>query len=202
MRQLSDARELRALAHPLRMAIVEQLALDGPLTATELADRLDETPANCSWHLRKLAEHGFVEEDRDAASGRRRPWRVPEIGMTWKGADADPDQQRAALALSDVSMGRSVARYHEANQRAAEEPAAWRDAAGGTQNMVWVTPDELAALTADLQAVVMRHHDRLADRDARPEGSRLCELVAWGVPTYLPGLEATAPGGAADEVDR
>ena len=24
---------------------------------------------------------------------------------------------------------------------------------------------------------------------ARPEGARLCELVAWGVPTYFPGVE-------------
>jgi len=56
--------------------------VSGPLTATELADRLDETPANCSWHLRKLAEHAFVEE-AGGGIGRQRPWRVRSIGLAW-----------------------------------------------------------------------------------------------------------------------
>src|SRR4051794_41982796 len=69
-RRLSDPRELQALAHPVRIGIMELLTVGGPLTATELADRLDETPANCSWHLRKLAEHAFVDE---AGAGPRAP---------------------------------------------------------------------------------------------------------------------------------
>src|SRR4051794_34065627 len=73
-RRLSDPRELQALAHPVRLGIMELLTVAGPLTATELADRLDETPANCSWHLRKLAEHAFVEE-AGGGIGRQRPWR-------------------------------------------------------------------------------------------------------------------------------
>src|SRR4051794_10493834 len=73
-RRLSDPRELQALAHPVRLGIMELLTVSGPLTATELADRLDETPANCSWHLRKLAEHEFVEE-AGGGIGRQRPWR-------------------------------------------------------------------------------------------------------------------------------
>ncbi|MEO6512975.1 MAG: helix-turn-helix domain-containing protein, partial [Nocardioides sp.] len=77
-RRLNDVRELKALAHPVRMGIIEHLSVSGPLTATELADRMDETPANCSWHLRKLAEHGFVEEAEGgtAGQGRKRPWQV------------------------------------------------------------------------------------------------------------------------------
>src|SRR4051794_23146766 len=69
-RRLSDPRELQALAHPVRIGIMELLTVSGPLTATELADMLDETPANCSWHLRKLAEHAFVDE---AGAGPRAP---------------------------------------------------------------------------------------------------------------------------------
>src|SRR3954465_2595175 len=83
-RRLSDPRELQALAHPVRMAIIEQLSISGPLTATELADRLDETPANCSWHLRKLAKFGFVEE-AEGGTGRQRPWQVPGIGLAGSG---------------------------------------------------------------------------------------------------------------------
>ena len=103
-RRLKDARELSALAHPVRMGIIEHLSVSGPLTATELADRLDESPANCSWHLRKLAEHGFVEE-AGGGTGRQRPWRVPGIGFTWDDPDAGPEQRRAAEALSEVVDG-------------------------------------------------------------------------------------------------
>ena len=61
-RRLRDPRALSALAHPVRLGIIELLATEGPMTASGLADRLDESPANCSWHLRKLAEHEFIEE--------------------------------------------------------------------------------------------------------------------------------------------
>ena len=114
-RRLTDPRELNALAHPVRMGIIEHLSVSGPLTATELADRLDESPANCSWHLRKLAEHGFVEE-AGGGTGRQRPWRVPGIGFTWDDPDAGPEQRRAAEALSDVSMGRALDRLAEARR--------------------------------------------------------------------------------------
>src|SRR4051812_49626096 len=108
-RRLSDPRELQALAHPVRMAIIEQLSISGPLTATELADRLDETPANCSWHLRKLAQHGFVEE-AEGGKGRQRPWQVPGLGFRWddEHASASVEERRAAPGLSPGAMGRGV----------------------------------------------------------------------------------------------
>ena len=59
--------------------------MSGALTATQLADRLDETPANCSWHLRKLAEHAFVEE-AGGGIGRQRPWQVRSVGLAWDDA--------------------------------------------------------------------------------------------------------------------
>jgi len=110
-RRLSDPRELQALAHPVRMAIIEQLSISGPLTATELADRLDETPANCSWHLRKLAKFGFVEE-AEGGTGRQRPWQVPGIGFSWEDEDgsASAEQRRAAQAMSEVAMARAMDR--------------------------------------------------------------------------------------------
>jgi DNA-binding transcriptional ArsR family regulator len=49
--QISDARALRALSHPVRLALLEALAT-GPLTATEAGELIDETPTTCSFHLR------------------------------------------------------------------------------------------------------------------------------------------------------
>lgn len=189
-RRLSDPRELNALAHPVRMAIVELLSISGPLTATELADRLDETPANCSWHLRKLAQHGFVEE-AEGGKGRQRPWQVPGFGFTWddEHVSGSIEGRRGAQALSEVVMGRAMDRLREAEQRAPEEPEEWRAARNNTEMVAWLTADELKEMNEAICAVLERHVERLTDPAQRPTGSRLCEFVAWGVPTYFPGVE-------------
>jgi predicted ArsR family transcriptional regulator len=190
-RRLSDPRELNALAHPVRMAIVELLSISGPLTATELADRLDETPANCSWHLRKLAEHGFVEEAA-GGKGRQRPWQVPGLGFRWGDdptSESSIDGRRAAQALSEVTMGRAVDRLREAQQRAAEESEEWRAAHRSTEMVAWLTADELKEMNDAIDAVLDRYVERLTEPQQRPPGARPCEFVAWGVLTYFPGVE-------------
>jgi len=66
LREVSDARSFRALGHPVWLVLLETLVIDGPLTATEAAERIGESPTTCSFHLRQLARYGFVEE-----AGRR-----------------------------------------------------------------------------------------------------------------------------------
>ena len=198
-RRLHDPRELTALAHPVRMGIIELLSVAGPLTATDLADRLDESPANCSWHLRKLAEHGFVEETGDG-KGRRRPWRVPGIGLTWSDAEAAPEVRRAADALSEVMLDRTLARLRESEARAGGEPAEWQRASGSSEYATWLTAAELEALNDEIREVHARYADRLTDPSLRPPGSRMCEFVAWGVPAYFPGLEPT-PDDEPDDTE-
>jgi predicted ArsR family transcriptional regulator len=192
-RRLRDPRELTALAHPVRIGIIELLTVAGPLTATELADRLDESPANCSWHLRKLAEYGFVEEAA-GGSGRRRPWQVPGIGIGWSAGDATPEEVRALEALSEVTLQRQLDRFRAARSRLAEEAPEWRAATSVNEYGTWLTASELEEMNADVVAVLQRHHDRLTDQTKRPPGSRLCEFVAWGSPVFFPGVEPTPDG--------
>ena len=181
-RRLTDPRELQALAHSVRIAIIEQLSLSGALTATQLADRLDETPANCSWHLRKLAEHDFVEE-AEGAGGRRRPWQVTGVGLSWGEADDEPtdEERRAGEALGRMLLERWLDRYHASMSRATSESPAWRDARGMAQTESFLTAAELKKLNQDITAVMQRHQDRL-DPATRPDDARLCELVSWGAP--------------------
>ncbi len=187
MRRLTNARELAALAHPVRIAILELLSLEGPQTATELADRLDESPANCSWHLRKLAELSFVEETGDGR-GRRRPWRVTEIGLSWD-SEASPSasDHQVSLSLSEMMLERNLDRLHAARVRTPEESQEWRRAMMVTQSATWLTVEELAARNAEIDAILMRDLDRITDPSLRPEGARLCEFVAWGVPVSFDG---------------
>jgi len=107
MRQLRDPAALRALAHPVRLKILEALTVHGAATATELADRVDESPANCSWHLRQLSRYGFIEETGEGA-GRQRPWRIVPGGNTWADPDEPDDRElaRAGDATTEVMLDR------------------------------------------------------------------------------------------------
>jgi DNA-binding transcriptional ArsR family regulator len=174
-RHLRDPRALTAVAHPVRLGILELLTLEGPMTATQLADRLDETPANCSWHLRKLAEHELIEE-AEGGTGRQRPWQMREIGLSWGAEDAGPEERRAGDALSRVMLQRWVDRFLDATERADGE---WREAASVTQTMGWLTAEELREVNERVQETIRGFEDRIADRELRPEGSRLVELVAF-----------------------
>ena len=68
------AREVRALAHPLRLRMLESLH-DGPATASMLARELGESSGATSYHLRALAAAGLIVEDLDRRKGRERWWK-------------------------------------------------------------------------------------------------------------------------------
>src|ERR1700750_347044 len=97
-REVTDPRAMRALAHPVRLALLELLT-DGPLTATEAGERVGESPANASFHLRQLAKYAFVEE-AGGGTGRRRPWKIKQLGMRFTDVHEDEATAAAARELS------------------------------------------------------------------------------------------------------
>jgi DNA-binding transcriptional ArsR family regulator len=174
---------MRAMAHPVRLGIMEQLAVNPAMTATELADRLGETPSNCSWHLRKLAEHGFVEE-AEGGTGRRRPWRAVSAGMRWGEVDESPELARAGEALSELIIDREVNRLAVARARRREDTAPWQEASTWTQSMMWLTAEELRQINLAVDDLILSRVDRFEHPERRPPGARLCAFLAWGVPAY------------------
>ncbi|WP_310963859.1 helix-turn-helix domain-containing protein [Nocardioides terrisoli] len=182
-RTLTDPRALRALAHPVRIAIIEQLTVHGALTASQVSERIEESPANCSWHLRKLAEHGFVEEAH-GGTGRQRPWQVSHLGVSWNDFDGPAELAVAGEALSQVLVAREVDRLYDARRRLRDDAADWQQSADVTQSAAWLTAAELRELNDAVRTLLMEKTDRFEDASKRPAGSRLCALVSWGVPTY------------------
>src|SRR5580700_10324849 len=73
--ELTDPRVMRALTHPIRLALLEVLEAEGPLTATQAGELIGEPPNSCSFHFRQLARYGFVEE-AGQGPGHARPWRM------------------------------------------------------------------------------------------------------------------------------
>src|SRR5690348_3900061 len=93
-----DARQVRVLAHPLRARLLGRLRLDGPATATKLAEALATNTGATSYHLRQLAQAGLVLEDPDAGHGRERWWRAAHDVSSWRrGAYTGDDNARAVV---------------------------------------------------------------------------------------------------------
>lgn len=180
-RTITDAADLKAVAHPLRMDLLEALTIDGPMTATQLAARLGESPSNCSWHLRKLAEHGFVTEV-EGVKGRSRPWRTTSEGMTWGEGEVEPETSAAGHALTDVLLERELERLRAARKSEHHEPPEWHRAATVLQSALWLTAEEAREISEQLQSLFMTHRDRMRHPELRPEGARLVALVGWLTP--------------------
>src|ERR1700750_57399 len=108
-REVSDPKAMRALAHPVRLALIEALADAGTLTATEAGERVGESPANASFHLRQLAKYGYVEEAEKGA-GRGRPWTLRQLGLKFSDVHDDPAAAGAGRALSRVVHERYLER--------------------------------------------------------------------------------------------
>jgi DNA-binding transcriptional ArsR family regulator len=185
-RRVTEAAALKALAHPTRMNLLSALVTEGPLTASQAAELVGESPSNCSWHLRRLAEHGFVEE-APSEDGRNRPWRAVSQGLEW-GEDADSGQagqpaQVAADALTDVLLDREVQRLRAARTNQPNEPAEWRDGTGLMQSQVWLTADEARETKRQLEQLMTAYIDRGQDPGLRPPDARLVSMVGWLVPS-------------------
>ena len=73
---LLDRRNVRGLAHPLRIKMLGLLREHGPATATGLARRLGESSGATSYHLRQLEQYGFIVEAEGMGTRRERWWRA------------------------------------------------------------------------------------------------------------------------------
>ncbi|WP_155388935.1 helix-turn-helix domain-containing protein [Catellatospora paridis] len=181
MRDITDPRMLRAMAHPVRLRLINELGLHGPATATQLAERVGESAANCSWHLRQLAKFGFIEE-AEGGVGRNRPWRWVPMGNRWGGADEPPELMQAGSELNATLLAQELAARNRWDEQRQTDDTAWRHAAFSVQNVTWLTADELKALEDELVAVLTRHNQRITDPASRPEGSRPVRMVTWSHP--------------------
>ena len=177
-RRVTDPAALRALAHPVRLALLELLAGHGAHTATQAATVLGQTPANCSWHLRRLAEHGFVREV-SGAPGRNRPWRVVSEGLAW----GDPDDNPADAALTDVLLEREQQRLRAARAAGPSEPEEWRGVTTVQHVTSRLTPHQARELGRRITELLGEYADS-SDPGARP-----VSVVAWLAPLAPAGSQ-------------
>lgn len=178
---------MRALTHPLRLALLELLWREGSVNATEAASELGESQASCSFHLRQLAKFGFVQEVQ-GVRGRARPWRLSARGMRVANVQDDPKAAIAWVALERLLRDRQLDRYRAWLEGRSAHSREWRDAAYHNHSVAWLTPEELHTV-ADQVAELLSNifADRRDDPAARPAGALPVELLSIGYPMPPPG---------------
>jgi DNA-binding transcriptional ArsR family regulator len=188
-RRLTDPREIRAIAHPVRIALLEALSREGPLTATQASEIVDESPANCSFHFRTLAKYGFVEEV-PGSTGRARPWRRVTIGQSLDLTDDEPQETMiAAQAFAHLAQERTFDRVRHYIDTAPSFPSEWQEGAFIADWLVYLTPAELVEIRDEVFRQFAKYRARTADKGLRPADARAVQLAAYGIP-----LQPTASG--------
>jgi len=183
VRQVTDAKVLAAMAHPLRWRLIDVLKVDGPSTASALAERTEQRVANISHHVRVLADAGLVEEVPELARDRReRWWRLVSSSLRWSPEDftGDPAAEAVAQAAQSLSLDRHAAHARAWFAAGDEEREPWRDTSFSTDKWVHLTPAELAELNRQVIELFATWSERaIPDDGARREPVL---VFAYGIP--------------------
>ena len=179
-------RGMRALAHPVRLAILSRLQGYGPSTATALAPLVGATPSVTSWHLRHLAEHGLVRDAEVESDGRQRWWEAAGRGFRFT-PTADEAGRDAATMLERALFDQA----HDLPSRWAREvePALedqWRRSAGLSNTTFVATADELAEVEAAIEQLLAPYVVRRSSGVEVPEG-RNVRMLRYVLPEGPPG---------------
>jgi DNA-binding transcriptional ArsR family regulator len=180
---ISDAKAMRALAHPVRLALLDAMRTEGEITATQAAEILDDSPGNMSWHLQTLAKYGFIEE-AGGGKGRSRPWRIASSSNRFSPAEGDPGSHAAGRALQMTVMERTYELMREWWAVEQTFDPEWREASFMTDAIIYLTPEELSTLGEQIAQLSYQFSERL-DKAQRPEGTVPVHLTAHGHP--MPG---------------
>jgi DNA-binding transcriptional ArsR family regulator len=179
--QLSNPRALRALAHPIRLELISLLRRGGPLTATQAGERIGESAASCSFHLRQLAKYGLVEE-AGGGRGRERPWRATAISTEWAARGGDDEADAAGAMLTRVVVERYFQSVLAWLDRRPLEDAGWVEAAGVGDAIAWMTPDELREVEGRIRALLEPYVKRLGEPGALAAGARAVNIIGLAFP--------------------
>ena len=158
---------LRALSHPTRLRILTHLRIEGPATATTLATRFGLNTGATSYHLRQLAEHGFIAEDVERGNARDRWWKAAHEETRTRSRDARTEEDRAVY---DAFWQAATVLYTE-NMRAAMEerpllPAPWREASTVSDWVVNLSAAKAEQVVEAIKSVLESCEDESGDGTA------------------------------------
>ncbi|MFC4373009.1 helix-turn-helix domain-containing protein [Nocardia halotolerans] len=180
-REITDPAALRALAHPLRQRILRALAESGPATATALGAQLGHNTGATSYHLRRLAEHSFIEEAPELAKGKERWWRSPRKDLRYR---MDREQSPEMRELMEGLVAQHITEDVELFQRFRAERAElgeWADMMPFSRGDIYATPTELEEFFEEYMTLLKRFQQ--SHQQDRPGARRvLTRFLAFPAP--------------------
>lgn len=183
-RTIYEPERIRALTHPLRLELLDVLGDLGEATATQCAEQVGQSVASCSFHLRSLEKHGFIE--RSEQRGREKPWRVVQDGLDVRPNTALRGSRHAVAELGSLFVAREADRVHRYLAQLEREPEEWAQANTVTTASFWATAEEMKQLAQQVQQLTERFHGRDDDPSQRPDGARQSRMLATLNPDPLP----------------
>lgn len=191
-----DAHGMRALAHPVRLAILTRLQQDGPQTATGLSEHVNASPSVTSWHLRHLAKHGLVRDAAALGNGRERWWEAASRGF--RVVVNNEVDRRASQALRDAIDATEADQVSD--WRGEVEPhleLEWLALSGLANTTILVTREELEHVEAAMEELLAPYVLRKdAPAEEVPDEARLVRIRRHVLPARAP------QGGDVDEGGR
>lgn len=179
--------------HPVREALLELIRRDGVVTATDAARQLGGSTGLYSFHLRRLARYGLIEE-APARRGRVRPWRLADHGAAGSphsvpAGPADPAGPAELGVMARRLEDESYQRWLEQRQAAPEQ---WRRDEVLSQ-VLYLTPEEMTGVADVIRAVIGQYRHREDVPSARPAGAAPVAVVARLFPLLAPDARPPSP---------
>jgi DNA-binding transcriptional ArsR family regulator len=178
-----SAAGLRALSHPTRLKMLMMLRLEGPATATQLAQQLKLNTGATSYHLRQLAEHGFIVEDAERGDARDRWWRAAHQSTRAQLSDRrdDTDADSAEAYLRTVAL-----MYTESLMQAVAErrylPEPWQRASTTSDWHLTLTPDRAEQFLDALVELIEQWSEQEDEPGTEGAGTFVVNLNAFPRP--------------------
>ncbi|MCX5114214.1 helix-turn-helix domain-containing protein [Streptomyces sp. NBC_00378] len=186
-RRISDLETLKAFGHPLRMRLYRALYIARKATASQLADQVDEAVSLVSYHLRKLADHGLIEEaEQQGKDGRERWWQLASDGLSFHDEDFSdaPELVATHAAVGRLSFDQHVELYRRHLDSAQSWAPEWRSASFSSEYLPRLTAEELAALSREMHELIDRYQEasRAREEAGGSEGREQVALHVYGFP--------------------
>ncbi|HWJ85229.1 MAG TPA: helix-turn-helix domain-containing protein [Cellulomonas sp.] len=182
----TDPEALRALAHPVRLELLDLLDDEGELTASRAAELTGQTVGNCSFHLRTLARYGYIE--RGERQGTAWPWRALSRHRDLRADESDPASVRALSSLAAMSLRREAESMASTLAATTSVPSGWTEAVSVSRAGFWATREEMADLVVRMLELTKPFAGRWDDPAKRPPGAVPGRFLG----VVLPDLAAAA----------
>jgi DNA-binding transcriptional ArsR family regulator len=174
---ISDPRALRALAHPARQRLINELFGGRVLTATEAAELVDLTPSAVSHHLRALEKYGLAERATASNDARERPWRGTARTLKIDSSGV-PGAEAAMQSLVSGHLGEFAGNLETFLSNRANDP--WRGIYQGlAKGELWLTREETQELN-DLMMAAIQEYDTIRRNRKPPTDARKTAFV-WSL---------------------